>query len=191
MKLKQNAIVSIFCLLATSIASAAVTPVDVNHDGKYDAFLDAANGLLWTDGKALATSGKKFADAQTLVDGATIGGITNWRLPTVKEFQELYATQGHDAQGKMLRPPGSSFLELYYWTSDTHGSSTNSDAFAINFINYSPMTTNLQVRSFADSNLLGVIAVTTVPEPETYTMMLAGLGLLGVAARRRKQKLAL
>ena len=27
-----------------------------------------------------------------------------------------------------------------------------------------------------------------VPEPETYAMMLAGLGLLGFAARRRKQK---
>ncbi len=26
-----------------------------------------------------------------------------------------------------------------------------------------------------------------VPEPETYAMMLAGLGLLGFAARRRKQ----
>jgi probable HAF family extracellular repeat protein len=28
-----------------------------------------------------------------------------------------------------------------------------------------------------------------VPEPETYAMMLAGLGLLGLTARRRKQKL--
>ena len=28
-----------------------------------------------------------------------------------------------------------------------------------------------------------------VPEPETYAMMLAGLGLLGLSARRRKQKL--
>jgi hypothetical protein len=28
-----------------------------------------------------------------------------------------------------------------------------------------------------------------IPEPEAYAMMLAGLGLLGVAARRRKQKL--
>ena len=35
-----------------------------------------------------------------------------------------------------------------------------------------------------------VFAVNSVPEPETYAMMLAGLGLLGVAARRRKQKQA-
>jgi hypothetical protein len=32
--------------------------------------------------------------------------------------------------------------------------------------------------------------VAPVPEPETYAMMLAGLGLLGVVARRRKQKSA-
>ena len=28
--------------------------------------------------------------------------------------------------------------------------------------------------------------VTPIPEPETYALMLAGLGLLGIAARRRK-----
>ncbi len=32
--------------------------------------------------------------------------------------------------------------------------------------------------------------VSAVPEPETYAMMLAGLGLLGFAARRRKAKAA-
>lgn len=33
-------------------------------------------------------------------------------------------------------------------------------------------------------------AVTPVPEPETYTLMLAGLGLLALTARRRRQKLS-
>jgi PEP-CTERM motif len=32
------------------------------------------------------------------------------------------------------------------------------------------------------------LSVTPVPEPETYAMLLAGLGLLGFMARRRKQK---
>ena len=31
-----------------------------------------------------------------------------------------------------------------------------------------------------------VVVAAPVPEPETYALMLAGLGLLGVAARRRR-----
>jgi hypothetical protein len=34
------------------------------------------------------------------------------------------------------------------------------------------------------------LVLTPVPDPETYAMMLAGLGLLGFVARRRKQKLS-
>ena len=34
------------------------------------------------------------------------------------------------------------------------------------------------------------VPVGSVPEPESYAMLLAGLGLLGIAARRRKQKSA-
>lgn len=36
----------------------------------------------------------------------------------------------------------------------------------------------------------GSISVTAVPEPETYAMLLAGLGLMGAIARRRKDKAA-
>ncbi|MEQ1663250.1 MAG: PEP-CTERM sorting domain-containing protein [Thiobacillus sp.] len=37
-------------------------------------------------------------------------------------------------------------------------------------------------------NSLYVTAITAVPEPETYAMMLSGLGLVGWSARRRKQR---
>ena len=39
-----------------------------------------------------------------------------------------------------------------------------------------------------DLHLSGAAAVTPVPEPETYGMMLAGLGLLGVIARRQRKQ---
>jgi hypothetical protein len=44
---------------------------------------------------------------------------------------------------------------------------------------------------FHGSNVSAILVrdtIALVPEPETYAMMLAGLGLLGFMARRRKQK---
>ena len=38
-----------------------------------------------------------------------------------------------------------------------------------------------------DWNVSQDLVITAVPEPETYAMLLAGLGLLGFAARRRQQ----
>jgi uncharacterized protein (TIGR03118 family) len=35
--------------------------------------------------------------------------------------------------------------------------------------------------------ILGKLTVTAVPEPETYAMLLAGLGLMGFATRRNKK----
>jgi hypothetical protein len=39
-----------------------------------------------------------------------------------------------------------------------------------------------------DAGYHGTITVTAVPEPETYAMLLAGLGLMGTIARRRSAK---
>ena len=35
-----------------------------------------------------------------------------------------------------------------------------------------------------------IVGVPAVPEPETYALMLAGLGCLGIAARRRQRRAA-
>ena len=42
-----------------------------------------------------------------------------------------------------------------------------------------------------DDNLGGItVSIAAIPEPETYALMLAGLGLLGFIGRRRKQQTA-
>ncbi|MBK9444344.1 MAG: PEP-CTERM sorting domain-containing protein [Comamonadaceae bacterium] len=69
--------------------------------------------------------------------------------------------------------------------------------FTFNFAAISSQSTI----SFRDSSLgtieadglldrVSVSAVSSVPEPETYAMMLAGLGLIGTIARRRRAKQA-
>jgi hypothetical protein len=37
-------------------------------------------------------------------------------------------------------------------------------------------------------SLVGALHTAPVPEPESYAMLLAGLGLMGTIARRRKTK---
>ncbi len=46
------------------------------------------------------------------------------------------------------------------------------------------------VRAYFDGNALNIAAVTAVPEPESYAMLLAGLGLMGAIARRRSSNKA-
>lgn len=59
-------------------------------------------------------------------------------------------------------------------------------------LNFTPFASGTRYVSFANwggdnvGMLLDNVAVTAVPEPETYAMMMAGLGLVGLMARRRR-----
>lgn len=62
--------------------------------------------------------------------------------------------------------------------------------FSFTFVANSASTTLLfrdtSATSINTDALVDNVSVTAVPEPETYAMLLAGLGLVGFAARRRK-----
>ncbi|MBK7007107.1 MAG: PEP-CTERM sorting domain-containing protein [Burkholderiales bacterium] len=63
---------------------------------------------------------------------------------------------------------------------------------------YSPLTSSLSTYSLPTTQSIHVgfsrmdstdsYTIAAVPEPETYAMLLAGLGVMGAVARRRKSK---
>jgi hypothetical protein len=71
----------------------------------------------------------------------------------------------------------------FRWTEATSGMGS---AYSINGSSWASWTEEL--RTPLNFTLYGDAGVAPVPEPETYAMMLAGLGLLGFMARRRKQQ---
>ncbi|AEJ00168.1 PEP motif putative anchor domain protein [Nitrosomonas sp. Is79A3] len=67
------------------------------------------------------------------------------------------------------------------------------DGFSNHTLLFSPSTTGIYSLIFQNAGgdnvgaLLDNVSVSAVPEPETYAMLLVGLGLLGFMARRRKE----
>jgi hypothetical protein len=185
----KKALVALALALVGSAAQAAVVAVDLDNNHVFDAFLDAENGLLWTNGTAFEQSGMSYADALAAVDASTIEGVTTWRLPTMNEFLSLYATQGTsylNSAPYMTRDP-LTLGSHAYWTTDVYVSSDPAyKDFRKAFVANISSAPGDQIYGYSKAASLGVWAVAAVPEPETYAMLLSGLACIGLIARRRK-----
>ncbi len=60
-------------------------------------------------------------------------------------------------------------------------------AFALTTVTFSGVAQSFVLRGGSGQAGIDDVQITTVPEPETYGMLLAGLGLVGVAARRKQR----
>lgn len=85
----------------------------------------------------------------------------------------------------------------------TFNSLGSTAVFDIGYINYNPVTSPLTLTLFGSaptpqqqfissftgmtSEYKGTLTVAAVPEPETYAMFLAGLGIIGAIAKRRSR----
>lgn len=79
-----------------------------------------------------------------------------------------------------LNPAADGSYSYYYPNSYSGFIPLAAGKYTVNF-NYGPKVTSLTGGTYT-----GGITVAAVPEPETYAMLLAGLGLIGFSARRRK-----
>jgi hypothetical protein len=97
--------------------------------------------------------------------------------------------------GQALTLNLSSYAAAQAWIGGSSAIMDSSHSFYWGGINQildqnSNIVSGFTVTSASGTNYLQDFSVAAVPEPETYTMMMAGLGLMGFVARRRKIKVA-
>jgi hypothetical protein len=150
---------------AVALAAASVSGFAANYSAAFNT--EGFASILANYAKLTGTS---FNDTWTL-SGVTAG---------------TYAIDGS------ISGSGLSFNSVVMdgtpWTLVSNGTKTNF-AELVSFTGSAPVTLSISgtKSGTAPSFYSGGISVTAVPEPETYAMLLAGLGVMGAIARRRKQ----
>lgn len=161
-----------------TIAPGAVfTGDDGSQLGAYIADL-GTNGL-WGAGNKFAAGGFIGELRFTFVDGPTRGAgalVNHYELGDILPFAVVVSAYGENNQ----------IIETHTVMVDTDEASLNEGRF----VGIVRPTADIRSISFKGNYLVAddFTFTTPVPEPETYAMMLTGLGLLGLVARKRAAK---
>lgn len=184
------------------IALAAATVVACGSAMAGSATVHLDGGSYIQSGSVLNTSGAGVNVVKVVYDlGAHQDGIAIWEIygSTGAHSNFLsgnwYSTETWNG---LSVGSGNSFnfsgLDIDFIVSAAAGTAASSPlgtpsslanaSFSVYFSDNSWGTAHL---SQLDWNVSQTLTIASVPEPETYAMLLAGLGLMGAVARRRKQ----
>lgn len=203
MKLKTTAVA---CLLAVASlpASAALSSRDSSF-GAGTLTFDHASGLEWLD--LTVTRGQSFNAVAGLLDSTykgfrfatpdevlgffSSGGVTPGRNASASGLLDLWGTLG---SAGVFGFGASGSIALTAQERDI-GLFQNHVAYKLSYSNlplvgsYSVIASLPVLDSFGPSYVGSALvrAVSPVPEPATYGMMVAGLGILSLMARRKKK----
>ena len=113
------------------------------------------------------------------VTGATLAG---WSVSVDNGLAAFGCTTGGTNGACFTSAPAASLTNSMVYTIDFTGTNLN---FSAPHLKVEFLTGLNDVQKTGD--LLSQTIPTAVPEPETYALMMAGLGAMGFVARRRKQ----
>jgi hypothetical protein len=105
-------------------ASTAAGDYTDNGDGTVT---DTSTGLTW---QKASSSGKIWEQALAYCEGLSLGGYTDWRLPTVKELQSLEDYSRLSPAINTMYFPDT--VSSFYWASTTYANVTY-DAWGVDF----------------------------------------------------------
>lgn len=194
-------------VVASSLVVAGLSHAAGNNLGfeTGDASGWASNGFVTVDGTDVAVGGGSYSalitaglgtnvyswisQAVSLAAGETVSGAAKWIGADYLPFNDSGAVAAIQFIDPFVPPTVTNLFQADIATYGDYGSSPWT-YFTFTAPTTGSYTLWAGVKNFEDndvnSSLRVDFSVTAVPEPETYAMMLAGLGVMGFMARRRK-----
>ena len=181
-KLKTWAAALALALLASAAPAALVL------QGNGDEVLDTDTNLLWLySWRAPVASLKTWDEGNAWAAALTTGGAGAgaWRMPTIDEFQDLWADPAVGGSNAGLKDNFFDVQLTNYWTSTSESADLAQE--------FSPWTGSGLVRNKGNDRY--TVAVRSaedepdprpVPAPDTAALALLALGTAAVARRRRR-----
>ncbi|MCD2516413.1 FxDxF family PEP-CTERM protein [Massilia sp. G4R7] len=180
----KKSLIAAIVLASASFGSSAVMAQDVIGNSPQALNL-IDNSAFFGDTFEADNQGNTFADRFTF----TVDGDMGMNLDAIISSISRSADEGLDITGLALYGEDDTLI-----TNGTSLMSGEMDVWSISSDNLMAGNYYLQVSgtlvSDTGGSFGGAVMLAPVPEPETYGMMLGGLGVLGFLARRRKAKQA-
>lgn len=180
----KKSLIAAIVLASASFGSSAVMAQEVIGDSPQELQL-IDNTAFFGDTFAADNEGNTFADQFTF----TVEGDMPMNLDAIISSISRSADEGLDITALALYGEDDTLI-----STGTSMMSGAMDVWSISSNNLVAGNYYLQVSgtmvSDTGASFGGAVMLAPVPEPETYGMMLGGLGILGFLARRRKAKQA-
>lgn len=176
----SKSLIAAIVLATASLGSTAAFAADISTPPQALTFVDTS--AFFGDAFAMGNASNTFADHFTF---SVTGVPTN--LDAIVSSISRTASTGLDITGLSLYGSGGTLISAGAMMStgpiDVWTLTSNNLAVGNYYVQVNGTLVSATSGSFG-----GAIMLAPVPEPETYGMMLAGLGLVGFLARRRQLK---